>query len=81
MLTIEKDYTYGISEFSVDVKIPKVAPNFFTNLLNLTTHESVLYIQNLSYNANYTVRIIAANCFGIESTTELEIMQGIMVHT
>ena len=74
--TVEEDFTYGISEYTVHVKIPEVAPNSFENLLNFSTPDSVLHIQNLSYNINYLFKIVAVNCFGIENTTQLEIIQG-----
>ena len=74
--TVEEEITYGISEYSVHVKIPEVAPNFFDDLLNFSTPDSALHIQNLSYNINYSFKIVAVNCFGVENTTQLEIMQG-----
>ena len=74
IVTVEEDFTYGISEYSVHVKIPEVASNFFDDLLNFSTPDSVLHIQNLSYNINYSFKIVAVNCFGVENTTQLEIL-------
>ena len=54
----------------------RLPQTFFDTLLNFSS-DSVLHIQNLSYNTNYSFNIVAANCFGIESTTQLEIMQGV----
>ena len=64
-------------EYAIHMKIPEDAPNFFDILLNFTS-DSVLHIQNLSYNTNYSFIIVAANCFGIESTTQLAIMLFLM---
>ena len=76
IVTVEEDFTYGISEYSVHVKIPAVASNFFNDLLNFSTPDLILHIQNLSYNINYSFKIVAVNCFGVENTTQLEILQG-----
>ena len=74
IVTVEEDFTYGVSEYSVHVKIPEVAPNFFDDLLNFSTPDSALHIQNLSYNINYSFKIVAVNCFGVENTTQLKII-------
>ena len=58
-------YSATTLEYAVYVKILEIAPEFFDILLNFSS-DSVLHIQNLSY--------VAVNCFGIESTTQLEIM-------
>ena len=56
IVTVEEEITYGMSEYSVHVKIPEVAPNFFDDLLNFSTPDSILHIQNLSYN------LLVQNC-------------------
>ena len=78
LLNIQLEYTYGILEYAVHIKIPEVAPNFFENLLNFSNPDSILHIQNLSYNIKYSFTIVAANCFGAENTTQLKIIQGIL---
>ena len=75
-MAIEDNVIYGISKYSVDVQVPAATPNFFDYLLNITTPNGILHIHNLSYNINYSFNIVAANCFGIETTTQLAIMQG-----